>query len=135
MPVEIGAVYEGTVVKVLKYGAIVKLEDGTSGLVHISEIADSYVHDVSDYLRENDTVKVKVTGDKGGGRYEMSAKQAEPIEPLEGTLSAQQGSRPRPSRNLPHEFEERLTDFMKSSNQRLGEIRRGRENRRRGGRK
>ena len=134
MPVEIGQVYEGTVVKVLRYGAIVRVADGTSGLVHISEIADAFVHDVTDYLRESDTVKVKVTGEKEGGRYEFSAKQAESIEPIEGTPSAL-GLRPAPRRAISQEFEDRLGDFMKASNQRLNELRRGRETRRRGGRK
>jgi S1 RNA binding domain protein len=134
MAVEIGAVYEGTVVKVLKYGAIVRLPEGTSGLVHISEITDAFVQDVSDYLREGDTVKVKVTGEKEGGRYEMSARQVEPLTPHEGTPSALMASRPRP-RPTSQEFEERLGDFMKTSNQRLNELQRSRNVRRRGGRK
>ena len=96
MAVEIGMIYEGTVVKLLKYGAIVRLPDGTSGLVHISEIADSFVHDVSDFLREGDVVKVKVTAEREGGRFEMSAKQAEPLTPMEGTPSAQSAMRPSP---------------------------------------
>lgn len=135
MAAEIGSIHEGTVVKLLKYGAIVRLPDGTSGLVHISEIADAFVHDVSDYLHENDVVKVKVTGEKEGGRFEFSAKQAEAISPIEGTPSAQVGSRPAPRRQISQEFDERLSDFMKSSNQRLNELRRARETRRRGGRK
>ena len=134
MPVQIGEIYEGTVVKLLKYGAIVRLPDGTSGLVHISEIADAFVHDVADYLHEGDSVKIKVTGEKEGGRFEFSAKQAEPIDPIEGTPSAA-GVRPPPRRAVSQEFEDRLGDFMKSSNQRLNELRRGRETRRRGGRK
>ena len=135
MPAEIGEIYEGTVVKLLKYGAIVRLEDGTSGLVHISEISDAFVHNVEDYVQEGDGIKVKVTGMKDGARYEMSAKQAEPIKPIEGTPSAQLGSRPGPRRRPSREFEDRLDDFMKSSNQRLSELRRGRESRRGGKRK
>lgn len=135
MAVEIGSVYEGTVVKLLKYGAIVRLPDGTSGLVHISEIADTFVHDVADFVREGDTIKVKVTGEKDGGRFEMSAKQVEPLTPMEGTPSAQSTQRPRQSRPVSQEFEDRLGDFLKASNQRLAELRRGREARRRGGRK
>ena len=133
MSVEIGAVYEGTVVKILQYGAIVRLEDGTSGLVHISELADAYVHNVTDYVHENDVIKVKVTGERDGGRYEMSAKQAESLEPLEGTPSAMAEQRPRPARTS-QEFEDRLGDFMKSSNQRLNELQRSKNSKRRGGR-
>ncbi|MCE5215483.1 S1 RNA-binding domain-containing protein [bacterium] len=134
MPVEIGEIYEGTVVKLLKYGAIVRLPDGTSGLVHISEIADAFVHDVADYVQEGESLRVKVTGEKEGGRLEMSAKQAEPLSPREGTPSAAAANRPRP-RPVPQEFEERLGDFIRSSNQRLNELQRSRNVRRRGGRK
>ena len=57
MVVETGAIVEGTVVKITPYGAFVELPDGRSGLVHIREIADVYVKDVRDYLKEQEKVK------------------------------------------------------------------------------
>src|SRR5438309_1764955 len=58
MGLEAGTVLEGVVVKITHYGAFVEFPDGKSGLVHISEIADTYVKDVRDYLKEQERVKV-----------------------------------------------------------------------------
>ena len=60
MQVEVGAVVEGTVTGITKFGAFVSLPDGRSGLVHISEIANTYVNDVNEFLKLGDKVKVRV---------------------------------------------------------------------------
>ena len=60
MQVEVGAVVEGTVTGITKFGAFVSLPDGKSGLVHISEIANTYVSDVNEFLKLGDKVKVRV---------------------------------------------------------------------------
>jgi len=137
MAVETGAILDGTVVKLLKYGVIVSLPDGLSGLIHISEIADQYVNQVTDYFREGDPVKVKVLGQREEGRYELSAKQAEPRKPLEGVVVTRPSgpSRPggeRPERTGGGSFEERLSDFLKESNRKINELKRSRDGRRRG---
>ena len=62
--------------RVMGYGAIVQLDDGTSGLVHISEIANRYVRDVREYCKEGFPVVVKVLGQKEDGRWEFSMKAA-----------------------------------------------------------
>ena len=59
---EVGSVLEGKVTGITKFGAFVSLPEGKSGLVHISEIAYSYVNEVSDHLQEGQQVKVKVIG-------------------------------------------------------------------------
>jgi polyribonucleotide nucleotidyltransferase len=73
--VEVGQVYEGPVVKILDFGAVVTLMPGKDGLVHISQIAHERVKAVSDYLKEGDIVKVKVVelDDKGKVRLSMKA--------------------------------------------------------------
>src|SRR5688572_16444737 len=76
MTVDVGTIVEGTVVKITHYGAFVELPDGKSGLVHISEIADTYVKDVKDYLKEHDRVRVKVLGVNEKGKLDLSVKQA-----------------------------------------------------------
>ena len=76
MDVNTGTIVEGTVVKITNYGAFVELPDGKSGLVHISEIADTYVKDVKDYLKEHDKVKVKILGLNEKGKLDLSVKQA-----------------------------------------------------------
>jgi len=126
MAVETGAILDGTVAKLLKYGVIISLPEGKSGLIHISEIADEYVHQVSDYFREGDPVKVKVLGQREEGRYELSAKQAEARKPLEGA-ALRPANPPRSSGP-----EERLTDFLKESNRKINELKRSRDGKRRG---
>ena len=73
--VEVGKVYEGPVVKLLDFGAIIGLLPGKDGLLHISQIANERVNQVSDYLQEGQTVRVKVIGfdDKNRPRLSMKA--------------------------------------------------------------
>ena len=73
--VEVGKVYEGTVLRLLDFGAIVQILPGKDGLLHISQIANERVNAVSDHLKEGQTVKVKVieTDDKGRVRLSMKA--------------------------------------------------------------
>ena len=72
--VEIGNVYEGTVLKLLDFGAIVSLIPGKDGLLHISQIAHQRVNAVSDFLKEGDVVKVKVVEADEKGRVRLSMK-------------------------------------------------------------
>jgi S1 RNA binding domain protein len=144
MNIEVGTTIKGTVVKVADYGAIVRLPGGKTGLVHISEIADAYVRDVRDYLNEQDEVTVKVLRLNDRGRYELSVKQGgespagsvarEPV----GAGVAHRSSEPtpwtqseagRPNRS-PTSFEDRLSRFMKDSEERLHELRRNIESKR-----
>ena len=123
MDLEPGTIVEGTVVKITNYGAFVELPDGKSGLVHISEIADTYVKDVKDYLKEQEKVKVKILGLNEKGKLDLSVKQALPAE------ERQQRSRPRTS------FEDKLKAFMKESEERLLDLKRNTEAKRGGRRK
>ena len=77
--VEVGKIYEGPVLRLLDFGAIVSLLPGKDGLLHISQIANERVNAVSDYLKEGQIVKVKVieTDDKGRVRLSMKAVAAE----------------------------------------------------------
>ena len=59
MQVEVGAILEGKVTGITKFGAFVELPGGKTGLVHISEVASTYVKEIRDYVTENQTVKVK----------------------------------------------------------------------------
>ena len=71
---EVGQIYEGKVIKLLDFGAIVSLLPGKDGLLHISQIANERVHQVSDYLSEDQTVRVKVIGFDDRGRVRLSMK-------------------------------------------------------------
>jgi S1 RNA binding domain protein len=123
MVVETGAIVEGTVVKITPYGAFVELPDGRSGLVHIREIADVYVKDVHDYLKEQEKVKVKVLGLNERGKLDLSVKQA--LSPEERAARA----RAKVS------FEDKLKAFMKESEERLLDLKRNTEAKRGGGKR
>jgi len=123
MEVATGTIVEGTVVKITHYGAFVELPDGKSGLVHISEIADTYVKDVKDYLKEQEKIKVKILGLNDKGKLDLSVKQA--LSPEE----RQSRGRPRTS------FEDKLKAFMKESEERLLDLKRNTEAKRGGRRK
>src|SRR5690606_9808030 len=73
---EIGAIYEGTVVRIVDFGAFINFLPGKDGLVHISQIADERVNSVSDYLKEGQVVKVKCLDVDQRGRIKLSIKEA-----------------------------------------------------------
>lgn len=84
--VEVGQVYEGTVIKLLDFGAVVSLLPGKDGLLHISQIAHQRVNAVSDFLKEGDVVKVKVVEADEKGRVRLSMKAL--IDPPAGQEEA-----------------------------------------------
>ncbi|MBI4730233.1 MAG: S1 RNA-binding domain-containing protein [Acidobacteria bacterium] len=118
MPAEIGAIVEGTVIRIAPYGAFVQLDTCETGLVHISEIDRNFVKDVREHLHENDKVTVKVVGIKDGSKIDLSIKQAAPDWQPEA---------PRRGRRQDPEFEAKLKRFMRQSDERLVDWRRQRE--------
>ena len=131
----VGAIVDGKVTGITKFGAFVSLPDGKSGLVHISEIAYSYVNEVSDHLREGQEVKVKIIGIDQAKRINLSIKQVEP-PPQRAPRQGGGGRPPRqsggPQRPMgfvlqapkePTDFEDRLKQFMQSSDSKLSELR------------
>jgi len=87
--VEVGKVYEGTVLKLLDFGAIVQVLPGKDGLLHISQIANERVNAVADYLKEGQQVRVKVLETDDRGRLKLSMKAAQAEESLEAATPAQ----------------------------------------------
>ena len=141
----VGSVLEGKVTGITKFGAFVSLPEGKSGLVHISEIAYSYVNDVKDHLKEGQEVKVKVIGIDENGRINLSIKKAMDPPPRPagqgrpmGRPGAHHGGgfRGKPAPAEPASFEDRLKQFMAASDSKLSELRQSeRRSSRRGGRK
>ena len=77
MPIEVGAICDGKITKITAFGAFAALDDGKSGLIHISEISSGYVKDIHEHLSEGDSVRVKVIKIDENGRISLSIKQAE----------------------------------------------------------
>jgi polyribonucleotide nucleotidyltransferase len=86
--VEVGKVYEGTVLKLLDFGAIVQVMPGKDGLLHISQIANERVNAVADYLKEGQQVRVKVLETDDRGRLKLSMKAAVSEESAEPVAQA-----------------------------------------------
>ena len=78
MQVEIGEILEGKVTGITKFGAFVELEEGKTGMVHISEVSNSYVEDINQFLKEGDVVKVKVINITEDGKISLSIKKTQP---------------------------------------------------------
>jgi polyribonucleotide nucleotidyltransferase len=74
MEPEVGEIYEGTVVKIMDFGAFVQIMPGTDGLVHISQLANHRVNKVSDIVKEGDRIKVKVLEINRDGKIRLSHK-------------------------------------------------------------
>jgi polyribonucleotide nucleotidyltransferase len=72
---EIGAVYTGTVARIVDFGAFINILPGKDGLVHISQIANERVENVTDYLKEGEEVRVKVLDVDQRGRIKLSIKE------------------------------------------------------------
>jgi S1 RNA binding domain protein len=120
MELAVGTVLDGKVTGITKFGAFVALPGGRSGLVHISEIAHSYVSDVSEHLHEGQEVRVKVIGIDENGRINLSVKKAS--EPPRGTAAERPRER-RPEKPEPS-FEDKLKQFMQESDSRMSDARR-----------
>lgn len=121
MDLVVGAVYDGKVTGITKFGAFVLLPGGKSGLVHISEIAYSYVTDVKDHLKEGQEVKVKLIGIDDNGHINLSIKKAmDPPAPAPRAARPVQQSAPRDSASS---FEDKLKRFMSDSDSKMSEMR------------
>lgn len=129
MQPEVGAILEGKVSGVTKFGAFVNLPDGKSGLVHISEIANTYVSDISQYVSVGQTVKVKVIG-INGDKINLSIKRTEESVP-EQRRRPERAHQPRPEAKPAQPagqvaeptgdqaFEDKLKQFIKESDSRI----------------
>ncbi len=77
MEIEVGQIVKGKVTGITNFGVFVDLGEGKSGLVHISEISQTYVSDVNEYVKENDTVTMKVLSISEEGKISLSIKRAQ----------------------------------------------------------
>jgi S1 RNA binding domain protein len=99
MQLEVGKIYEGKVTGITKFGAFVELEKGTTGMVHISEIANTYVSEIKDHITEGETVKVKVLSLGEGGKISLSIKKALPAPEKKQFNRGRRGQNDRNDRN------------------------------------
>ena len=150
MEPQVGSIVEGKVTGITKFGAFVTLEGGRSGLVHISEIANTFVNEVRDYLQEGQTVRVLVLS-TDNGKLNLSIKRTQPRPagrptprtPRPESTASAAPSRPRPPASqaqqpLPpsgdRDFEDKLKHFLSSSEGKMADLHRSIDGKR-GGRR
>lgn len=160
MSIEVGSIVDGVVSGITNFGAFINLPENKVGLVHISEVADVYVKDVNDFLKEQDKVKVKILSVDDKGKIALSVKQAQEKKPVERPQQREQRSfnaRPQRESGAPmrHEgfrasggdfrrsnsrfsggsnasFEDKLSRFLKDSDERLTDLSRKTDSKRGG---
>ena len=160
MSIEVGSIVDGVVSGITNFGAFINLPENKVGLVHISEVADVYVKDVNDFLKEQDKVKVKILSVDDKGKIALSVKQAQERKPEERPQQREQRSfnaRPQRESGAPmrHEgfrasggdfrrsnsrfgggsnasFEDKLSRFLKDSDERLTDLSRKTDSKRGG---
>lgn len=150
MQLDVGAIVEGKITGITKFGAFVEIEKGVNGLVHISEISDSYVTDVADFLEKGDVVKAKVLS-TDDGKISLSLKAVGPVYPKNNSAqnnnsgsdatgvknakdSAKSNEPPKVykpfKKEEPLSFEEMLSRFKKTSEEKMSDIKRNMDSKR-----
>ena len=129
MTLKAGNIIEGTVINITNFGAFIDVE-GKTGLVHISEVADTFVKYIRDHLKEQDKVKVKVISVDDNGKISLSIKQAMPakksVRPAEIDWSSER------NKNSGSSFEDIMSKFLKDSEERQQDYKRHQEAKGRG---
>lgn len=133
MELTVGAIFDGKVKTITNFGAFVTLPENKTGMVHISEVANTYVSDIRQHLTEGQDVKVVVIGVEGN-KVNLSIKRLEaPAKPAGKPAFRREGGAPRQNNSAPTPppapktadqlFEERLKAFMSESDSKLSSIR------------
>ncbi len=152
MQLEVGGIYEGKVTGITKFGAFVTFEGGQTGMVHISEVAPTFVNEIKDFLTEGQSVKVKVLSISEEGKVSLSIKKALPEEQRRPQRRQEGGPRrvggrgprqprfsrpaPQPSpgrpgdfewqsrRNDSGSFEDMMSRFKQTSDEKMSDLKR-----------
>jgi len=134
LPIEIGSEVEGKISGIAKFGAFVELPEGAAGLIHVSQVANTFVDDIGKHLKVGDIVKVKVLGSAKPGKYDLSIKQVG-----QAAQAAWQPKRraPRDDKSKPvaGTFEDKISKFLKQSEDKLVDWKRNLESKQGGGKK
>lgn len=137
MSIEVNSKLQGKVTGITNFGAFIELPNGATGLVHISEVADSYVKDINEHLKVGDAVEVKVMNVESDGKIGLSIRKAKPEaerpqrpQRPKSSGGSRQGN--RPNQNRTENFEQKMARFMKDSEERLSTLKRATESKRGG---
>jgi len=118
---------EGVITGITNFGAFVELPGGSTGLVHISEVHDDYVKDISDFYKKSDKVAVKVLSVENNGKIGLSIKQAK-----KGYSPPKKKEKKKSETKNKASFEDKMNRFLKESDERLLDLKRNTESKRGG---
>lgn len=127
MQLEVGTILEGKVTGITKFGAFVELPEGKTGMVHISEIAPTFVKEIRDYVTENQTVRVKILSVGDDGKISLSMKKAMDPPPRSAPPS-QRPARPgnyewqASKRPESGSFEDMISRFKQTSDEKMSDL-------------
>lgn len=135
MQIEVGQIVEGKITGITNFGVFVDLGDNKSGMVHISEVARSYVTDIREFVKENDTVKMKVLSIGDDGKISLSIKRAqeEPKRERSERRPSPSSREPAkidpsytwaPKKQEPASFEEMMSRFKQASDEKFSDLKR-----------
>ena len=135
MQLEVGTIVEGKVTGITKFGAFIELPGKVTGMVHISEVANTYVKEIRDHLTENQVVKVKIISIGEGGKIALSIKKAmdpPPRKPRSRPEPQPVSHRPgdyewQPTRTSGGSFEDMMSRFKQVSDERISDLKRNRD--------
>lgn len=134
MAVEVGSILEGKVTGVKAFGAFVKLPDGNTGMVHISEVSNEYIQQLSDVLQEGQQVKVKVMSVSPEGKIALSIKRTEPKpKPTRADTGRVWQPKSQPAAGGDGSFEDMMSRFKTQSEEKISDLKRVTEAHRGGG--
>lgn len=123
MQLEVGEVLEGKVTGITKFGAFIELPGGKTGMVHISEVAPTFVKEIKDYVQEGQTVKVKIINILDDGKISLSMKRVDPQPGSRSQPSSHRGSYEwTPRRNDNMSFEDMMNKFKQSSEEKMSDL-------------
>ena len=134
MQLEVGMILEGKVIGITKFGAFVELPGGKTGMVHISEIAPTFVKEISEFVSEGDKVKVKIISISDESKISLSMKKAldEPKMAKKSYKSVGPEWRPSNYNNDSQSFEDMMSKFKKTSDEKMSDLKKVTENKRGG---
>ena len=137
MQFEVGTILEGKVTGITKFGAFIELPGGKTGMVHISEVAPTFVKEIRDFVTENQTVKVKVLSISEDGKVSLSMKKAVAPSPQNNKAPAHRSARPgnyewHSRKSEPANFEDMLSKFKQTSDEKMSDLKKCVESKRGG---
>lgn len=137
--IEVGEILDGKVTGLTNFGAFVSLPDNRTGMVHISEVASSFVSDIHEFLKEGQDVRVKVTEISDAGKISLSIKKVDESTDSAEAKSGRRRAKPAAANvwkgapeksDEPMTFEDMMAQFKQRSDEKLADLKRSGDSKR-----